>query len=184
MRRALRFILAGSITAAVYAGSQLLLQEIGGSIEFTLLFAAAGVLVLGCSWIFLYREHRPVFWVGSFLFTAFMAFAWIGGVGAYVSFFEKITVTYVLNVATASNLVFWYWVATLIIKPTRDEELRTKETLSQTELRHAQEKRTEEMKEIEREHFERMLDSMPENERIALLKKQKDYEEHLKKKGG
>lgn len=79
--------------------------------------------------------------------------------------------------------VFWYAISTLIFRLSRDEKLRLTETPSQTALRRVQEKRTEEMKEIEREHFERMLDSMPESERIALLKKQKEYEEHLNKKG-
>lgn len=108
--------------------------------------------------------------VASFL----IALSIIGGV--VFGFWVKI-------IFFAGCWVFWYAISTSIFGLSHDEKLRLTETPSQTALRRAQEKRTEEMKEIEREYFERMLDSMPENERIALLKKQKDYEEHLKKKG-
>lgn len=79
------------------------------------------------------------------------------------------------------GFVFWYWVSTRIFKLSRDEELRARETPSETELRRAHERRDPALDAAEREYYEKVLASVPESEREALLKKQKAWEDRQKK---
>ena len=72
---------------------------------------------------------------------------------------------------------FWYWVSTKMFKLSRDEELRSSETPSETELRHAQERRDPALDVAERERLYKMLADMPEAERVALWQIQMEWEE-------
>ena len=85
-----------------------------------------------------------------------------------------------LYIGIIPTLWFWYWVSTKIFKLSRDEQLRLAETSSETELRRAQERRDPAFIVAERERLEKMLASMSDAERQALLKKQKEYEEQQK----
>ena len=73
-------------------------------------------------------------------------------------------------------VIFWYMVSILLIRLSKDEIQRQKETSSERELRRAKERRDPALDIAERERLNKMLASMPEKERQELLKKQAEYE--------
>lgn len=181
MRRVFRFIFTFILAIPTLAATSFLIEVFNDKPAPALVFAAAGVIVLFVG-KYLHKDHHFIFWFGAFsLFLALTTIALVGGFLGVKTFFSKMFFNFIKGFVCVTSFIFWYGISTLVFKLSRDEELRLTETPSETELRHAQERRDPALDAAEQERLDKMLAAMPESEREALLKKQKEWEDHQKK---
>lgn len=180
MRRFLRLIFVFIMSVITLVTVTFLIAGLKDVASLSLLFVAAGGAVFILSYKSLFQEYRVLFWLSAIpLSGTLMLLALAGGLGI---FFSSMFFTFMKGIVATTSWAFWYGISLLIIKPSRDEKLRQTETPSETALRHAQERRDPAFDIAERERLNKILASLPEAKRQALLKKQKEYEECQEKK--
>lgn len=178
MRRVFRFIFVVTATALTGGAIGGLAEVFHGSPAPALAFSTAGIIVLFIGFKYIYREDVILFWLLIFPHAlSLVCLALVGGLHALNIFFSRTFFASVRYMVLTESLFFWYWVSTKMFKLSRDEELRSSETPSETELRHAQERRDPALDVAERERLYKMLVNMPEAERVALRQKQREWEE-------
>lgn len=178
MRRFLRFAFTFIMSVLTFVPLQFLFSKSNTKIPSLYVFLLGLFLsIIMCFWISkkVNKDEPVLFWIMFVILLVWLVICPIV-VGYGSHFFSRMGLQYIKDVTMGAILMFWYMVSILLIRLSKDEIQRQKETLSERELRRANERRDPALDVAERERLNKMLASMPEKERQELLKKQAEYE--------